>query len=153
MHVRDMLVRFRRVALAIASAVLTIGMVAVAPLDAIGSPTRPAVQHSKAFVMPSRNIACLYDSGKIRCDIFSGLKPEPTKPCKYYWKGVLLPGAGQPTFLCIIDTIYDPSAPVLQFGSRWSRGSIACTSRTRGLRCYNDVGHGFFLSRGLSRKW
>lgn len=121
--------------------------------DALGSSRTHAVQHSRAFVMPSRNIACLYDSNVIRCDIFSGIKPEPTKACKFYWKGVRLNGTGSASFLCIIDTIYDPSAPVLKFGSTWRRGSISCRSSTRGLRCQNDIGHGFFLSRERSRRW
>lgn len=112
-----------------------------------------AVHHSKAFVMPSHNIACLYDHGDLRCDIYSGIKPEPTKVCKYYWKGVMLKGLGKAAFLCVIDTIQQPNARVLKYGSTWSRGSIACTSSTRGLRCHNDVKHGFFLSRETSRKW
>lgn len=131
---------------------LTLGIVAGASPAGVGAPAS-AAHHSKAFVMPSRNIACLYDSGKIRCDIYSGLKPEPKKACKYFWKGVELDGKGKASFLCIIDTIQVPNAPVLHHGQTWSRGSIVCTSSVRGLRCHNDSGHGFFLSREKSRKW
>ena len=133
--------------------VVLLSLVLVGSPDVLGSSRNHAVQHSPAFVMPSRNIACLYNSKAIRCDIFSGIKPEPTKACKFYWKGVLLHGTGTPSFLCIIDTIYEPSAPVLKFGSTWSRGPIFCRSTTRGLRCQNGSGHGFFLSREHARRW
>lgn len=103
--------------------------------------------------MPSRNIACLFDSAKLRCDIFSGLKPEPAKACKYFWKGAMLSADARAEWLCIIDTVYDPNARVLSYGSTWKRDGIVCTSRTRGLRCHNELGHGFFLSRHESHKW
>jgi hypothetical protein len=138
---------------AVVSVGIALGMAAIAPPTAIGAQVRPTVHHTKTFVMPSGNIACHYDSGTIRCDIFSGLKPEPKKSCKYFWKGVVLNADGKAAFLCIIDTIYDPTAPVLKYGQEWRRGSIACTSKARGLRCHNDLGHGFFLSREQSRRW
>lgn len=103
--------------------------------------------------MPSGNIACLYNSGKLRCDIFSGLKPEPEKPCDFYWKGVMLPASGKASYLCIIDTVYDPSAPTLRYGTKWKRHGIVCRSRTTGLRCHNPDQHGFLLSRSHSKKW
>lgn len=108
---------------------------------------------TKRFTMPSGNIACLYDSGLLRCDIFSGLKPEPRKECDFFWKGVQLRADGRSKFLCIIDTIYSENAPVLAYGSKWERGGIVCKSSTNGLRCHNPNRHGFFLSRELSRKW
>ena len=115
--------------------------------------TASAHVHWKKFTMPSRNIACLYDSGKLRCDIFSGLTPEPDKPCAFFWKGMMLPATGRASYLCIIDTIFDEDARTLRYGSRWSRDGLACRSRSTGLRCHNQDGHGFLLSRSLSKKW
>jgi hypothetical protein len=115
--------------------------------------TAVAVLHAKSFTMPSGNIACLYDSARLRCDIFSGLVPEPKKPCDFFWKGVLLPASGKASFLCIIDTVYDEAAPVLHYGQKWTRHGIVCRSRTTGLRCHNPDGHGFRLSRAHSTKW
>jgi hypothetical protein len=145
-------VRIRRTI--IVAAALLLSFTATASAIAVSSTTTPsAVHHAKAFVMPSRNIACLYDAGNLRCDIYSGIKPEPRKACKFFWKGVMLRPLGQATFLCIIDTISQPDAPALKYGSIWHRGSITCRSSTRGLRCHNDIKHGFFLSRESSRKW
>lgn len=117
------------------------------------STTAATVLHAKSFTMPSRNIACLYDSARLRCDIFSGLVPEPKKPCDFFWKGALLPASGKASWLCIIDTVYDPAAPTLHYGQKWKRHGIVCRSRTTGLRCHNPDGHGFRLSRALSTKW
>ena len=115
--------------------------------------TSPTVLHSPTFVMPSRNIACLYDAARLRCDIFSGLVPEPEKPCDFFWKGVMLPAAGKASYLCIIDTVYDEAAPTLHYGQKWKRHGIVCRSRTTGLRCHNPDAHGFRLARAFSTKW
>jgi hypothetical protein len=141
-------------ALLIATALLAAGPATATtePLPS-GRSAVASVHHDKAFMMPNGNIACLFDSGKLRCDILSGLKPEPTKACRFFWKGVMLPAAGRASYLCIIDTIYDPNAPKLHYGSKWKRDGIVCRSRTTGLRCHNPDGHGFLLSRRVSKKW
>ena len=133
--------------------VLTLGLLGAAAPAVSASPGAGTALDSKTFVMPSRNIACLFDSGRIRCDIFSGLQPAPARACDYFWKGVMLSGQGKAHYLCIIDTVYDPKAPVLRYGMRWHRDGIACRSSTAGLRCHNRLGHGFFLSRERSHKW
>jgi hypothetical protein len=137
-------------------ALLVPGPGAAAQVSSATGPTTSAAAvavHAKSFTMPSGNIACLYDSARLRCDIFSGLVPEPKKPCEFFWKGVLLPAAGRASWLCIIDTIYDPDAPTLHYGQKWTRHGIVCRSRTTGLRCHNPDGHGFRLSRAHSSKW
>jgi hypothetical protein len=121
----------------------------------VAAPARVVVpvHHWRAFRTPSDNIACLYDSGQLRCDILSGLQPEPTKPCRFFWKGAMLPAAGRASYLCIIDTVYDPDAPHLRYGSSWKRHGIVCQSRTTGLWCHNPDRHGFRLSRRVSTAW
>ena len=140
-----------------AAVMLVLGMVAGAAPVASGAPAGAAaaqtVRHMKAFTLPSGNIACLYDSGRLRCDILSGVKPEPQKACQYFWKGVMLSGDGKTQWLCIIDTVYDASAPTFHHGWTWQRGAITCRSPERGLRCENDLGHGFSLLRSHSTKW
>lgn len=49
--------------------------------------------------------------------------------------------------LCVSDTVQDPAAPVLAYGSSTRVGSITCTSSQDGIRCTDDLGHGFRLSR------
>ena len=104
------------------------------------------------FRMPSKNIYCAY-FGSLRCDIRSGLRPKPTRPvgCDFDWGGTYFLGRSGPARIgCVSDSVFDPSARVLPYGTIWRRGGIACASRRSGLRCTNREGHGFFMSRGRS---
>jgi hypothetical protein len=103
-----------------------------------------------SFRMPSGNIACGYstDFGPVtlRCDILSGLRPEPRGSCELDWTGLSMGrGSARPT--CAGDTVYDRKAPVLRYGTVWKRGPFTCVSLLIGLSCVNSTGHGFFLSK------
>jgi hypothetical protein len=103
-----------------------------------------------SFRMPSGNIACGYstDFGPVtlRCDILSGLRPEPRGRCELDWTGLSMGrGSARPT--CAGDTVYDRKAPVLKYGGVWKRGPFTCVSLLIGLSCVNSTGHGFFLSK------
>jgi Family of unknown function (DUF6636) len=102
------------------------------------------------FRMPSKNIECAYATGfgpvTLRCDIFSGLKPRPRRRCELDWTGVAM-GVGRAGPTCAGDTVFDPKAPVLAYGSIWKRGPFTCLSSWIGLSCVNRAGHGFFLSK------
>jgi hypothetical protein len=102
--------------------------------------------HYRLFQMPSRNIGCGFDAGVLRCDILSGLEPEPGGPCELDWTGIVLEAEGPASPQCAGDTIYEASAPVLAYGERWSRAGIACVSTRSGLDC-RAKGHGFKLAR------
>ena len=54
-------------------------------------------------------------------------------------------GPAQPR--CAGDTAYDQSAPVLEYGTSWSRGGFTCVSQKSGLQCRNQEDHGFLLAR------
>jgi uncharacterized protein DUF6636 len=110
------------------------------------SPAR-AARHGRKFRMPSGNITCSFHSDVLRCDIRSGLKPEPKRKCELDWTGLYLEARGKAGPQCAGDTNYDPDAPVLDYGAKWKRHGAVCRSRTSGLRCHNRKGHGFFLSR------
>lgn len=105
---------------------------------------------TRKFKMPSRNIHCLLSNGTLRCDIRSGLNPEPKRDCDFDWGALSLRVRSRAKPLCISDTIADPDATTLRYGKKWKRRGIVCTSRRTGLRCRNRVDHGFFLSR---RDW
>lgn len=109
----------------------------------------PAVTASswKSFQLPSRNIGCSYFRSELRCDILSGLQPEPSGECMLDWTGIAIGGTGQPRPVCAGDTAYDMKAEVLEYGQAWSRGGISCESKTSGLICRNDSAHEFMLSR------
>jgi hypothetical protein len=96
--------------------------------------------------MPSRNIGCGFFEA-LRCDILSGLNPTPTGDCELDWTGLTLEAEGTAAPQCAGDTVFDPEAPVLNYGRTWSRGGIVCESRQTGLRCTNAAGNGFELAR------
>jgi hypothetical protein len=105
------------------------------------------------FKTPSGNIGCGYfgafqgQPASLRCDIRSGLKPQPRRACELDWTGLTVGPTGRARAVCAGDTAYDPRFHALAYGHSWSRGGIRCLSRRIGLRCANRGGHGFFLSR------
>lgn len=106
----------------------------------------PATLSGESFVMPSRNIGCgFFDA--LRCDILSGLNPTPPGECELDWTGLTLGPEGAAAPQCAGDTVFDPQAPVLDYGETWSRAGIICESRQTGLRCTNSAGRGFELAR------
>lgn len=116
------------------------------PPTRAASPEAP--EHSwTAFQMPSRNVGCIFYGGELRCDILSGLRPEPTGACVLDWTGLGIESTGRPGPVCAGDTAYDSHAEVLSYGASWSRNGISCYSRESGLECTNTSGHGFTLAR------
>jgi uncharacterized protein DUF6636 len=101
------------------------------------------------FRTPSKNIGCVYSTGPayLRCDVLSGLKPEPRGKCELDWTGLELAPTGRARPTCAGDTAYDNRSPILGYGKTWKRGGLRCVSRTTGLTCRNRSGHGFVLSR------
>jgi hypothetical protein len=106
----------------------------------------PEPLSSETFIMPSRNIGCGFFEA-LRCDILSGLNPTPTGDCELDWTGLTIEPEGNAAPQCAGDTVFDPQAPVLEYGQTRSRAGITCASRQTGLRCTNTVGHGFALAR------
>ena len=127
---------------------ILVGLLLVAIAVAAAAQARESVYVT--FRMPSGNIACGYstDFGPVtlRCDILSGMKPGLAGRCELDWTGLSMGrGIARPT--CAGDTVYDPKAPVLKYGSVWKRGPFTCVSLLIGLSCTNRTGHGFFLSK------
>jgi len=108
--------------------------------------TTPALT-SRTLQMPSKNIGCTEGEGVLVCDILSGLRPEPKKQCELDWTGMEMETLGPAQPRCAGDTAYDQSAPVLEYGTAWSRGGFTCVSMSNGLECRNRENHGFLLSR------
>ena len=108
----------------------------------------PEPARSESFQMPSKNNGCLFGFRQRRCDIVSGLEPEPNEICDFDWVGVDMGVSGPAAANCGSDTVYDAGAPVLEYGSTWSRGGITCDSEESALTCTNREGHGFSLARG-----
>lgn len=114
--------------------------------SASGAPTELAF-----FQTPSKNIACGYATGfgpaSLRCDIRSGLRPEPRGACELDWTGVSMNATGRARPACAGDTVASPSAYVLHYGRMWARTGFMCLSSRIGLMCTNRTGNGFFLSK------
>ena len=105
------------------------------------------------FWTPSKNIVCGHlraqhgDPEGLRCDIFSGLRPEPRRDCELDWTGISMGPRKRATPTCAGDTVADKSFPVLPYGRTWKKGSFTCLSSRIGVSCANRAGYGFFLSR------
>lgn len=111
----------------------------------------PARGASPGFRMPSKNVGCLYFAPGLRCDVLSGLKPEPRAACELDWTGISLGRTGRARPTCAGDTAFDQRAPILAYGKTWRRDGITCRSQRTGLRCTNRSGHGFTLARASWR--
>lgn len=108
------------------------------------------------FVTPSGNIVCAYAGGQLDCHIGSGLDPRPTHRCPDDvgdWAGIRIGPSGLSVPWCTDLRLEDRAPPALElaYGSRWVRDGIACTSHSDGLRCRNDDGGEFLLSRAATR--
>lgn len=99
------------------------------------------------FKLPSGNIGCTFGEGVLVCDILSGLKPEPSRPCELDWVGLELESLGPAQPRCAGDTAFDQNAPVLGYGQTWARDGFECSSATTGLTCRNRDAKGFSLAR------
>jgi hypothetical protein len=101
-----------------------------------------------SFQTPSQNIGCLFGERQLRCDILTGLDPEPAEDCEFDWVGVEMGVTGPAAPNCGSDTVFDAGSPTLAYGSTWARGGITCESEETGLTCTNREGHAFTLARG-----
>lgn len=134
--------------------VLTAGALCVLALGFAGGAGASATVFIR-FQTPSKNIGCGFTGQPnfLRCEIDSGLKPDPAKPksCKHdFGFAVGMKTTGEAHFLCVSDTIRISPARILGYGTTWRRSGITCSSTKTGLRCVNASNHGYFLSRGLS---
>jgi hypothetical protein len=110
---------------------------------------QPTILRTRTFQMPSGNIGCALIQGVLRCDILSGLEPEPTRRCDLGWVGLVLARTGPAKPNCAGDTVYDSAAPRLDYGEMWNQGGFWCESQPDGLLCTNpeSVRGSFHLSR------
>jgi hypothetical protein len=135
-----------RLALASLLAAVVIGsLVAVTGASGSGGIT--------SFRTPSKNIACarerLGKTDMLRCDLQKIKHPAPKpKGCKFgYGNSFGMNAHGRARALCVSDSVFDPHAAVLAYGTTHHYGPFTCTSKTTGLRCSNRSGHGFVLNR------
>jgi hypothetical protein len=110
--------------------------------------TSGPAEHAQFFQTPSHNIACATAVRTLRCDILSGLDPEPTGDCPLDWVGLsVAAGSTDAGPQCAGDTVLMDGETVLEYGTEWRRAGFTCDSSETGLYCWNAWGHGFLLSR------
>jgi len=113
---------------------------------AVGAAAAPVAQAGfRPFQTPSKRIGCAYITGEfpamIRCDLLFQND-----------RAVVLTHKGKPRRVRITDTVGDPQARVLKYGTTTRFGDFSCTSRTSGLTCTSRrSGHGFTVSRQVQR--
>lgn len=125
----------------------------IAGLVVIPVPAHAADLSGVKFQTPSGNIHCRQSGRTLRCDILSGLKPEPKKRCELDWTGLSLGREGRARPQCAGDTVADHDAPVLEYGDQWQRNGRRCVSLESGLHCSNFGGWHFKLSREDWDRW
>jgi hypothetical protein len=128
-------------------------MAFVAGMVVMAAPAPAADLSGRRFQTPSGNIHCRQSGSTLRCDILSGLKPEPKKKCDLDWTGLTLGREGRAKPQCAGDTVADNNAPVLEYGQHWQRNGRRCVSRESGLFCRNFGGWHFKLSRDSWDRW
>ena len=129
------------------------------PVLALIAVSPSAMAEDFAFKTPSDNIYCSYDDndGKayVRCDIRSYTPTTRKSPadCELDWGYAFAIGAKDKrgSILCAGDTVIDPQAEALSYGTNWKRKGIACDIQETGVTCANRKGHGFFVSRSEQR--
>jgi hypothetical protein len=135
------------------------GRVFLAFLIAFGVATAPAFAKLVQFRTPSANIGCVGETARaanfVRCDIASRSWSPPRRPasCRLDWgQGLALDRRGRSSWVCAGDTALNRGR-ILAYGARRVIGGITCVSRTSGLTCTNQDGHGFTLSRQRYRRF
>jgi hypothetical protein len=114
-----------------------------------GEPQR--VIHLEHFRTPSGNIGCVMLRGGARCDIRKrdwAPLPRPATCAKQvdYGQGLQVAHGGQASFVCAGDTALEPGLASLSYGTASRVDGSECISRSGGVTCVNQAGHGFFIS-------
>ena len=120
------------------------------------------------FSSPSKNINCIYENSRgdtpvlqVRCDIMQfkptlNLRPIETKESieifghctKDKMRAFTIDiNSTETKVTCPSDAPISINQPILPYNHSWQKNGLACVSQTSGMRCYNNLGHGFFLSR------
>ena len=89
-------------------------------------------------------------SGKLACAFYSDAETPPLVRCD--WQGsddqaIQLRETGRARLRHVTDTVMNPEAKVLPYGSSTRFRALKCISRRRGVKCRSLAsGHGFWVS-------
>lgn len=116
-------------------------LIAVAAGGALAASAVPASAAYRDFRSPTSKLGCAFYSDA-----------ETPRQVRCEWKGggdhaVVLNETGKGRRIHITDTVFDPRAKALKYGTTTKFGSLRCTSRTTGITCRSTrSGHGFTIS-------
>lgn len=107
--------------------------------------------HLEHFRTPSGNIGCMMSGGGARCDIrkrdWAPLPRPAGCPNEVdYGQGLQVSDVGQATFVCAGDTALELDLASLSYGTASRVAGSECISRSDGVTCVSQTGHGFFIS-------
>jgi hypothetical protein len=100
------------------------------------------------FVLPSRNIYCVFYSGVLSCDVIQhkwaswGCEDGGCRGTRFQ-----LRQQGPAIAIRSSDSMAGSNWPVLAYGRSIRRGTIQCVSATEGLTCTNNSGGRLHLNR------
>ena len=87
----------------------------------------------------------------VRCDIaekqWTAPRPSSCPSEVDFGQGLTMKATGPAKVVCAGDTVLNPQAPTLAYGSSSQIGSITCTSTEADVECANSSGGSFKLSR------
>lgn len=116
-----------------------------------------AVTHSANaldFQSPSGNIHCIMEGNHVRCDIINHT-PSYAAPSSCdgdFGQAFGVSARGHGKALCVTDSTMNYSGrDVLQYGQTIEGDGVSCQSRKDGMRCINEGGGGFHISRNKQR--
>lgn len=105
-----------------------------------------------SFQLADHSIGCIILDDLVRCDIVvkhSYTPPKNPHPdCEGdYGSSIQMAAKGAAAFICVSDTAYDPTAPVLKDGDDTLVGEVMCFADGPEVSCFNlESAHGFALS-------
>ena len=89
-------------------------------------------------------------TGKLGCAFYSNAEAPPAVRCDWHGGGdhaVTVGETGRARRIRVTDTVLDPHAKVLAYGSTTAFRKLRCTSRRSGITCRSvRSGHGFRVS-------
>jgi hypothetical protein len=102
------------------------------------------------FQLPDGSIACAIQDDTVRCDVRNPTYKPPKNPhpnCQGdYGNAIMMTATAAPSFICISDTVADPSLPKFANGETTQVGNVMCFSTVPSVTCANLAsGHGFTI--------
>lgn len=103
-----------------------------------------------AFITPSRNIGCIFTPAG-GTEVYEPADGGPELSCDRVepaYVRLILDAKGPATLLKNVgDASCCSEDHVLEYRETWRHGAYSCQSKTDGLECRRDDGHGFIASR------